>query len=188
MATCRYPVQPAAARHCRDDGTTVASFLREVRSSRRAALVARRRWHTIRATATSLLDEPGIEGIAIVLRDDDRSATLADLPGEPALRDALTGLASRALFHDRVEHALNRARRLQQPLAVVLLEFDDFRANGVRATYQDWRPPPPRHAGLRASVPPPGWRTRFGLLLEDMRGATSRRCRSGWRDCSRCRW
>ncbi|HEX9563108.1 MAG TPA: sensor domain-containing phosphodiesterase [Gemmatimonadaceae bacterium] len=94
-------------------------------------------WHAVRARATSLLDEPGIEGIALVLCDDVVERTLADLPGEPPLRDALTGLASRALFRDRVEHALARASRRQQPLAVVLLEFDEFRCGGRKATYEE---------------------------------------------------
>ncbi len=65
------------------------------------------------------------------------SATMADSPVDPPLHDALTGLATRALFRDRVEHALERARRLQLPLAAVLLEFDDFRAGSVRATYEE---------------------------------------------------
>jgi diguanylate cyclase (GGDEF)-like protein/PAS domain S-box-containing protein len=92
---------------------------------------------TMDAHATSLLDEPGIHGIAIALREVVSRGSLADVPTELELRDALTGLSSRGLFRDRVEHALNRAHRQQLPLAVLLLEFDDFRASGVRATYEE---------------------------------------------------
>lgn len=41
---------------------------------------------------------------------------------EPGLYDSKTGLASKALFRDRTEHALSRAARSQGRVAVVLLE------------------------------------------------------------------
>lgn len=131
-------------------------------------------WHPVRATATSLLDEPGVGGIAIVLRGEEDATTMADLPADPPLRDALTGLANRAIFRDRVEHALARARRLQLPLSIVLLEFDDFRANGVRANYEELELLLAAAATriqtcLRASDSAARLEgTRFAMLLEDM--------------------
>jgi len=131
-------------------------------------------WQKVGTRATSLLDEPGIEAIAIVLRDESAETTLADLPVDPPLRDPLTGLASRALFRDRVEHALARANRRQQPLAVVLLEFDDFRAGGRRATYEELEQLLVLAANriqtcLRSSDSAARLEgTRFGMLLEDM--------------------
>lgn len=44
-----------------------------------------------------------------------------------AFHDSLTGLANRALFRDRVEHALTRVARGTQ-LALLLIDLDDFKA------------------------------------------------------------
>jgi len=41
--------------------------------------------------------------------------------------DALTGAANRALFRDRLEHAVTRARRDNAPMAVVYLDLDHFK-------------------------------------------------------------
>jgi len=44
-----------------------------------------------------------------------------------ALHDSLTGLPNRVLFHDRLEHALRRADRRAEPLAVVMIDLDGFK-------------------------------------------------------------
>jgi diguanylate cyclase (GGDEF)-like protein/PAS domain S-box-containing protein len=45
-----------------------------------------------------------------------------------ALHDSLTGLANRALFTDRVQHALDRSRGMpESSLAVLFLDLDDFK-------------------------------------------------------------
>lgn len=49
--------------------------------------------------------------------------TVADL----ALRDPLTGLANRTLFSDRLAHAIALHERNATPLAVLLLDLDDFK-------------------------------------------------------------
>ncbi|HET7775301.1 MAG TPA: PAS domain S-box protein, partial [Azospira sp.] len=41
--------------------------------------------------------------------------------------DPLTGLPNRTLFHDRLQHALERAQRYDQELAVLLLDLDGFK-------------------------------------------------------------
>ena len=45
-----------------------------------------------------------------------------------AFHDALTGLANRALFYDRVGHALALHRRDLRPVSVVFCDLDDFKA------------------------------------------------------------
>ena len=47
---------------------------------------------------------------------------------EQSLRDALTGLPNRSLFHDRLTHALSGANRRERLLAVGVLDLDGFKA------------------------------------------------------------
>jgi diguanylate cyclase (GGDEF)-like protein len=44
-----------------------------------------------------------------------------------AFHDTLTGLPNRSLFRDRLDHALARQARDQKPLAVLLVDLDDFK-------------------------------------------------------------
>ncbi|SEO68626.1 putative bifunctional diguanylate cyclase/phosphodiesterase [Trujillonella endophytica] len=67
----------------------------------------------------------------LALRENLRLS--AELAGREALlrhqafHDVLTGLANRALFLDRLEHALALHRRDLRPVAVVFLDLDDFK-------------------------------------------------------------
>ena len=89
-------------------------------------------WLEAEFTATRLADAPPDRSVVVAIREAPvRDAAVVQTEG---LRDPLTGLATRALFRDRAEHALARAHRLQLPLAVLFLEFEDFRAASVRAT------------------------------------------------------
>ena len=45
-----------------------------------------------------------------------------------AFHDALTGLANRSLFYDRVQHALDLHRRDLRPVSMVFCDLDDFKA------------------------------------------------------------
>lgn len=52
---------------------------------------------------------------------------LLDVVADQALRDPLTGLANRALFNDRLTHAMQLHVRDRQPVAVASLDLDDFK-------------------------------------------------------------
>ncbi|MEP7345917.1 MAG: EAL domain-containing protein [Gemmatimonadaceae bacterium] len=131
-------------------------------------------WLSVDAIATSLLDEPAINGIAVALRERTLRVTAYSVPNENGMHDPVTGLPGRALFRDRVVHALTRAHRQQLPLAVLFLDFDDFRSGGLRATYEQLE----QIVGvaavrlstcLRASDSAARLEgARFGILLEDM--------------------
>ncbi len=75
-------------------------------------------------TLTNLLGESTVEAWLLTLRDVTEQHELAEQLSHQAFHDALTGLANRALFADRLEHAI--ARR-EGTLAVMFLDLDDFK-------------------------------------------------------------
>lgn len=58
----------------------------------------------------------------------DELVDVASEASTPELRDPLTGLATRTLLRDRVEHALARAHRHERPVAIMVLDIDGFRS------------------------------------------------------------
>jgi len=48
--------------------------------------------------------------------------------GGNELRDSLTGLATRELLRDRLNHALTRAHRHERPVAMIVVDIDGFRS------------------------------------------------------------
>jgi diguanylate cyclase (GGDEF)-like protein len=75
----------------------------------------------------NLLDEPDVRGIVVNLHDiTDRKLAEEELAHQ-AFHDSLTGLANRALFRDRVEHALHRRARTGSEPAVVYFDLDGFK-------------------------------------------------------------
>ncbi len=44
-----------------------------------------------------------------------------------AFHDSVTNLANRALFRDRVTHAIERQERDHKPIAVLFMDLDDFK-------------------------------------------------------------
>lgn len=60
----------------------------------------------------------------LVLRDNRR---LLVSIAEQALRDPLTGIGNRALFEDRLTHAVHLRQRDRSPITVMVLDLDDFK-------------------------------------------------------------
>jgi diguanylate cyclase (GGDEF)-like protein/PAS domain S-box-containing protein len=85
-------------------------------------------WHNLEAGASNLVDDPNVGGLVLTLRDVTARKRLEEQLTHQALHDPLTGLANRALFHNRVEHALARSPRPAGAVAVLFLDLDDFKA------------------------------------------------------------
>ncbi len=84
-------------------------------------------WRTIEAVLKNLLDDPAVGGVVVNYRDVTARKGLEEELRRQAFHDSLTGLANRALFADRLEHALARTRRFGQPIAVLFIDLDDFK-------------------------------------------------------------
>ncbi|MFS8118722.1 MAG: putative bifunctional diguanylate cyclase/phosphodiesterase, partial [Microcoleus sp.] len=85
-------------------------------------------WCYVEAVATNLLHDPAVNGIVINCHDiTQRKLAEAQLLHD-AFHDGLTGLPNRALFTDRLEHALMLAKRRKDYLfAVLFLDLDRFK-------------------------------------------------------------
>ncbi len=84
-------------------------------------------WRHVEVVANNLLADTTVEGIVLTLRDVSERKGLEEELKHQAFHDALSGLANRALFLDRLEHALARATRSRSLLAVLFLDLDDFK-------------------------------------------------------------
>jgi diguanylate cyclase (GGDEF)-like protein/PAS domain S-box-containing protein len=84
-------------------------------------------WRSVESIITDLTADPSVGGIVLNTRDvTDRKALEEELAHQ-AFHDSLTGLSNRAVFRDRVDHALARSARLGTPLTVLLLDLDGFK-------------------------------------------------------------
>ncbi|MGI6587317.1 MAG: GGDEF domain-containing protein [Peptococcia bacterium] len=61
------------------------------------------------------------------LKTGERIINLEDRIMQLALTDSLTGLLNRRAFIERLESELDRYRRLEQPLALIMVDLDDFK-------------------------------------------------------------
>jgi diguanylate cyclase (GGDEF)-like protein/PAS domain S-box-containing protein len=84
-------------------------------------------WLVIEMVAKNLLDDPAVGGIVVNYRDVTSRKSLEDELKRQAFHDSLTGLANRALFADRLQHAISRSERAPTALAVLFVDLDDFK-------------------------------------------------------------
>jgi diguanylate cyclase (GGDEF)-like protein/PAS domain S-box-containing protein len=76
---------------------------------------------------TNLLDDEHVRGIVLNSRDVSERKAFEEQLQHQAFHDPVTGLANRALFAERVRHAVARARRDHIGLAVIFIDLDDFK-------------------------------------------------------------
>jgi diguanylate cyclase (GGDEF)-like protein/PAS domain S-box-containing protein len=84
-------------------------------------------WRHLETLVTDLRADRHIRGVVLNARDATERLRLQDQLTEQAFHDALTGLANRALFRDRLDQALSRSLRSHEPLAVLLVDLDGFK-------------------------------------------------------------
>jgi diguanylate cyclase (GGDEF)-like protein/PAS domain S-box-containing protein len=88
---------------------------------------AEQTWIRVEALRTNLLHDPNVGGVVLNTRDISERKAFERQLQHLAFHDTVTDLANRALFRDRVEHALERQQRGALPLAVLFLDLDDFK-------------------------------------------------------------
>jgi diguanylate cyclase (GGDEF)-like protein/PAS domain S-box-containing protein len=84
-------------------------------------------WLHAEILATNLLHDTTVKGVVLNTRDVSERRRLEEQLTHQAFHDPLTGLANRALFRDRVSHALALAQRRGTPVTVLFLDLDDFK-------------------------------------------------------------
>ena len=84
-------------------------------------------WRYLEHTVNNLLDDPDVKGIVITSRDITERKELEEQLRHQAFHDSLTGLANRVLFMERLGHALARAGRSKEPVAVLYMDLDNFK-------------------------------------------------------------
>ena len=76
---------------------------------------------------TNLLDDEHVRGIVLNARDISERKAFEEQLAHQAFHDPVTEPANRALFVERVRHAIGRARREDRELGVMFLDIDDFK-------------------------------------------------------------
>jgi diguanylate cyclase (GGDEF)-like protein/PAS domain S-box-containing protein len=84
-------------------------------------------WRVIEAMGNNLLDDPSVNGIVVNSRDVTERKIFEKQLSHQAFHDPLTDLPNRALLMDRLEHALARADRHPESVAILFLDLDNFK-------------------------------------------------------------
>ncbi len=84
-------------------------------------------WLQFEVQYTDLLQDEHVRGIVLNSRDVSERKAFEDQLAHQAFHDPVTKLANRALFADRVQHALVRSTRSGTTVGVMFIDLDDFK-------------------------------------------------------------
>jgi len=115
-----------------DDQALLESFLGATAAGNPATLGVRLqhaggRWLHVEIVAKERFSDPAIGGLVLNIRDISQRLAMEEELRHQAFHDALTGLANRALFENRLRHALAAGLRTRRPLVVLFIDLDDFK-------------------------------------------------------------
>ena len=103
-----------------ESGTTVATAFRALHRNRATML-------QLEAGVTSLLHDPGVEGVIVTLRDVTERRQSERTLAHHALHDPLTGLPNRTLLLDRMHQAFARAEGGREDVVALFVDLDRFK-------------------------------------------------------------
>jgi diguanylate cyclase (GGDEF)-like protein/PAS domain S-box-containing protein len=81
----------------------------------------------VESIISNMVDDPTVQGLVLNTRDVTDRKILQEELAHQAFHDSLTGLSNRAVFRDRIDHALARGERIDGRLAVFMLDLDGFK-------------------------------------------------------------
>ena len=84
-------------------------------------------WMHAEIALSNHLARPSVRGLVLHVRDVGERAAFEEQLRHQAFHDPLTGLPNRALFADRLQHALERRERTQHTIGVLMFDLDDFK-------------------------------------------------------------
>jgi diguanylate cyclase (GGDEF)-like protein/PAS domain S-box-containing protein len=84
-------------------------------------------WLQFEVQHTDLLQDEHVRGIVLNSRDVSERKAFEDQLAHQAFHDPVTHLANRALFADRVQHAIRRSIRSGRAIGVMFIDLDDFK-------------------------------------------------------------
>lgn len=86
-----------------------------------------RSWHDVEAIVTNLLHDESVGGLVVNIHDISERKRAEERLAYQAFHDPLTDLPNRALFMDRLHHALARTSRREERTSVLFLDLDRFK-------------------------------------------------------------
>jgi diguanylate cyclase (GGDEF)-like protein/PAS domain S-box-containing protein len=82
---------------------------------------------SMEVVAVNLIENEAVQGIVITAHDITERKMLLESMRYQAHHDSLTGLPNRIVLEDRLQAAINQAKRTGSPVTVLFIDLDDFK-------------------------------------------------------------